>query len=263
MSHLEIATPTADHSSSGAPDIAAPASRTIAEAIGYYFSGSLYWVGGWCFLAGSILYYPRYANIYDSEGLGAIIGAWLFVVGCITFLVGSCWDVYCARACEGTGALRYFPVTCSLINVIGSIQFVIGGVYFVPVVYATAPSAGCYLFITGCSCFIVALLVDLARMLQSGTLRGQAWWYAAAHFNVLGNILFIVGSYYFLPEFLTPTDDSPEAIAIATDNTVFAINNFVVGSVAFVLAPTAQLIAAYKEPIAVPTEATKELAQLV
>ncbi|EQC41507.1 hypothetical protein SDRG_01474 [Saprolegnia diclina VS20] len=252
--HVQLATPTPDHSSS---DISVAVPRSTLEVLQYYFSGSLYWIGGWCFLAGSILYYPRYYTLYDIEGEGALIGAWLFVVGCFTFLIGSCWDAYCAKGCEGTSSLRFFPLICSLWNVVGSVQFVIGGFYFVPVVYATAPSAGCLLFITGCSCFEIALLIDIARMFQVGSIRGQAWWYIAAVFNILGNILFIVGSYYFLPKFLTATDDSEEALAIATDNSVFAINNFVVGSIAFVLAPTAQLIALYLEPAVVPESADK------
>ncbi|OQS06909.1 hypothetical protein THRCLA_20264 [Thraustotheca clavata] len=249
------ATPLPDDSSSDFAGSNSP-QKTFGQVLMYYFTGGLYFIGGWSFLVGSILYYPGYANIYDIVGEGSLIGAWLFVVGCITFLTGSCVDTFNARLCEGDDIVAYFPFVCSLTNVIGSVQFLVGAVYFVPVVYATASMVGCYLFITGCSCFVAAILVDVARMLKTGHIMSQIWWFLCCIFNCVGNILFIVGSYYFLPRFLAPEND-PNG-DIATANTIFAVNNFVVGSVAFVLAPTFQLVALYKDANTISADMSKE-----
>ncbi|KAF0708187.1 hypothetical protein As57867_006407, partial [Aphanomyces stellatus] len=120
-------------------------------------------------------------------------------------------------------------------NVIGSILFVYGGVYFLPSYYAENPSLGCYLFIAGCTVFSFAIFVDVPRMIRANQpIFGL--WTAVAVFNMAGNILFIVGSYYFLPKFLFVED-----VDAAADNLVYSTNIFVVGSITFIIAPLAQL----------------------
>ncbi|KAF0708188.1 Aste57867_6424 [Aphanomyces stellatus] len=65
-------------------------------------------------------------------------------------------------------------------------------------------------------------------------------WTAVAVFNMAGNILFIVGSYYFLPKFLFVED-----VDAAADNLVYSTNIFVVGSITFIIAPTCQILGTY------------------
>ncbi|OQS04107.1 hypothetical protein THRCLA_20974, partial [Thraustotheca clavata] len=178
---------------------------------------------------------------------GGVIGAWLFVVGCAFFLFASCWEIFTTRLCHGQNLLPYLPLICSVVNVIGSVQFIVGAVYFVPIVYATGPSVGCYLFITGCSTFLVANLIDFARFVQTGSFLNQIWWHLNFFFNCMGNVWFIVGSYYFLPQFLVLTPENDPNGDIAASNTTFAVNLYVTGSVGFVLGPTFYILASYKD----------------
>ncbi|KAG9398555.1 hypothetical protein AC1031_014337 [Aphanomyces cochlioides] len=214
-------------------------------------SGVLYWIGGWLFLFGSILFYPRYANIYDIPGEGALIGGWLFVFGCIMFQSGSLIEVWNARYAhkEGSDFNRFLPMMMAVSNVLGSVCFVYGGVYFLPKYYNENPSLGCYLFIAGCSIFSYAILIDVPRMIrEKQAIFGL--WTTCAVFNMVGNILFIVGSYYFLPKFLFVEDAD-----LASSNLIYSTNYFVVGSVAFIIAPTAQVIALYKDVASAPVAA--------
>ncbi|KAF0692143.1 hypothetical protein As57867_016688, partial [Aphanomyces stellatus] len=186
------------------------ATPSIAQRCAYLTfqtSGVCYFAGGWLFLIGSILFYPRYTNLYDIAGEGPLIGGWLFLFGCVGFLIGSLIEVKNNRNAHKEGAdwLRFIPITTSVSNVIGSILFVYGGVYFLPSYYAENPSLGCYLFIAGCTVFSFAIFVDVPRMIRANQpIFGL--WTAVAVFNMAGNILFIVGSYYFLPKFLFVED---------------------------------------------------------
>ncbi|ETV78100.1 hypothetical protein H257_08306 [Aphanomyces astaci] len=208
-------------------------------------SSVCYFICGWLFLIGSILFYPRYYTLYGEDGLGPLIGGWLFVFGCVGFLAGSLFEVFVARAAHvgGSDWQRFIPITTSVSNVIGSVCFVYGGVYFLPSYYAEDPALGCYLFIVGCSVFSFAIFADIPRSLRANQpLVGL--WTSVSLFNMIGNILFIVGSYYFLPKFLYVEGDA------AVDNLVYSTNYFVVGSVAFIIAPFAQIAGTYNDLVA-------------
>ncbi|ETV98576.1 hypothetical protein H310_08699 [Aphanomyces invadans] len=217
-------------------------------------SGVCYLIGGWFFLIGSILFYPRYFTLYGEDGQGPLIGGWLFLFGCIGFLVGSLIEVVNARTAH-IGAVdwqRYIPITTAVSNVIGSVCFVYGGVFFLPTYYAEDPALGCYLFVAGCAVFSFAIFADIPRMIRANQ-PVVGLWTTVAVFNMVGNTLFIVGSYYFLPKFLFVEGDT------AVDNLVYSTNYFVVGSIAFIIAPIAQVLATHNDFVAdVPIAAAED-----
>ncbi|RHY48626.1 hypothetical protein DYB30_005457 [Aphanomyces astaci] len=205
----------------------------------------LYWVGGLAFLVSSILFYPFFNAPQDPEGMGDAIGSRGFVLGSLTFLVGSCIEVYHAvpgRAMSSHGLLQWAPILSSMMNTVGSAQFVVGSLYFMPVHYDAHPSLGCSLFISGCLCFCLSILADFTRFSTSELSAAFQWgdlvsvWFLAAVVNFAGNLLFISGCYFYLPQFLQVGDP-----AIAAMNLTFATNQFVVGSLCFALAPLLQI----------------------
>jgi hypothetical protein len=221
-------------------------SGTFLRKTFYYIfqtSGVFFLWGGLLFLVGTVLYYPLFVEY-------ATMAAWMYFFGCICFLLGSVIDlVQCCvdlllmyRQCVVVNIGHLFLLGTSLCNVIGSILFVIGGYFFLPAIYAEYPSAGCYLFISGCVIFLIAIFFHLAYVRESKNSRLKVWWYITAVLNSVGNILFITGSYYFLPKFVLVVD-----VSTATANIVYALDQYAAGAIAFTMAPLFQLYAIFLE----------------
>ncbi|EQC26364.1 hypothetical protein SDRG_15849 [Saprolegnia diclina VS20] len=239
---------------------ASPYTRVLAKANGeamswrrklVFFaletSSVSYWVGGLAFLLGSFFFYPRAGSAPGDSW----VGAYCYLLGCLAFLCGSCIDSYEARIehVDGPpGLLRFAPVAASGCNVLGSVQFVVGGVYYLPNYFAIAPTYGSWLFISGCLTFCSAIAVDVARLATyshaSSTPVRRRWsqilspWYLVSLLNLVGNIFFIVGAYSYLPQFVACQDAD-----VARVNLAFAASQFIVGSVCFSIAPLVQMYA--------------------
>ncbi|OQR92526.1 hypothetical protein ACHHYP_03608 [Achlya hypogyna] len=210
-----------------------------------------YWLGGVAFLLGSLLFYPHSTSLAGESWWGS----YCYLFGCFTFFWGSCIDSHEARIehLNGPpGLLRFAPIAASGFNVLGSVQFVLGGVYYMPNYFAMAPTYGSWLFISGCITFCAGIAVDVARLASyahaSSTPVRRRWshilspWYLVALLNLVGNIFFIVGAYAYMPQFVGVTD-----AAVARVNLAFAASQFVVGSVCFTIAPLVQMFAINKD----------------
>ncbi|OQR81689.1 hypothetical protein THRCLA_11509 [Thraustotheca clavata] len=210
-------------------------------------SSVLYWFGGLAFLVGSFFFYPREKS---SPG-DSWFGSYLYLFGCTAFLWGSCIDSYEARVehLNGPpGLLRFAPVASSCFNVFGSIQFVIGAVFYLPTYYSSHPTYGSWLFISGCLAFCCAIFVDVMRLATyshaASTPVRRRWvhilspWYLVSLLNLVGNIFFIVGAYSYLPKFVAVSNHDLQQINLA-----FAASQFIVGSVCFSIAPLVQMYA--------------------
>ncbi|RHY32503.1 hypothetical protein DYB32_002512 [Aphanomyces invadans] len=212
---------------------------------------NLYWIGGLAFLASSILFYPYFNAPQRADNLGDEIGSLGFVFGSVTFLVGSGIEVYHAVPVQSIpmrGVLQWTPLMSSLLNTIGSMQFVVGSFFFIPDYFNAYPSVGCLLFIGGCLCFCLSIVADFTRFSTSEVTSAFEWsdlvsvWFLAAVVNFAGNVLFISGCYYYLPQFLQVPDAH-----VAAENVSFATSQFVVGSLCFALAPLLQLYSMNKD----------------
>eukprot|EP00475_Leptophrys_vorax_P039750 TRINITY_DN7229_c0_g1_i1.p1 TRINITY_DN7229_c0_g1~~TRINITY_DN7229_c0_g1_i1.p1 ORF type:complete len:258 (+),score=37.04 TRINITY_DN7229_c0_g1_i1:43-816(+) len=57
----------------------------------------LYLFGGICFLAGSVLYYPYYNTGYSNSFDGFTVGAWIYTIGSLTFLISDVQEWWSLR----------------------------------------------------------------------------------------------------------------------------------------------------------------------
>lgn len=218
----------------------------------------LFFHGGLLFLLGSICFYP---SMYDVTILSIHIGAWCFVVGCVFFAFASILDfiqhmqqkysstdqivlladeekgrINTSLSRKSTSSLSskdnssgdeseldpesnfiLAKAIISFVNIFSAVSFVVGAMYFLPRFYEQNERIGCYGFIIGCiilclssSYMILALRESICQSLST----------------LIGSILFIVGSIFFLPEYL-----------VLDGGVVLAVNFFTIGSIFFTLTP--------------------------
>ena len=137
---------------------------------------------------------------------------------------------------------RSVPLLNATVYFVASVIFLIGGTFFLPYrpLYEAHPSLGAIAFIIGCVLYAAGALWDVIRlgwMRRDGstspswcwqnTLRTQT---VVAFCSFVGAWCFIVGSYYFLPEFLI--DDA---------SVVYSVTHFIVGSVWFAIGAAVSL----------------------
>lgn len=176
-------------------------------------------VGSILFFIGSIYFYPRYL-IID----GGWIGTWLFLFGCVFFVLMSSIDLWDVRDTpkQSIAAMN------ALVNFIGSVLFFIGSFYFFPSIAEIYPSTGSYLFITGCLLFCIGAIGGIILAQREIVFSTRVIATCSCIFNFIGCVLFIIGCVFFLPEFLEKEQDY--------DYFLYSVHAFVVGSVSFTLA---------------------------
>ncbi|GFH49930.1 hypothetical protein CTEN210_06406 [Chaetoceros tenuissimus] len=214
--------------------------------------------GGLLFLLGSICFYP---SMYDITILSIHIGAWCFIVGCAFFAFASILDfiqhmklkysstdqivfsqdeekgrINTSLSHKSTSSMSsrdnssqdetelnkesnfvLAKAIISFANIFAAMSFLVGAVYFLPRFYEQNERIGCYGFIIGC----IILCLSSSYMILA--LRESIWQSTS---TLIGSILFIVGSIFFLPEYL-----------VLEGGVVLAVNFFIIGSIFFTLTP--------------------------
>ncbi|GLE03113.1 hypothetical protein PINS_up011992 [Pythium insidiosum] len=203
-----------------------------------------YIVGSVLFLLGSILFYPKYAVMWNGQG--AVIGAWTFLFGCICFLLGTHGDfIDIVRNNSGTPLRRVINAYNGTMYVGAAAVFQLGAIYFLPDYYVKSPSLGCYAFIVGCVMFCYASFIDLVFILFTSSdnqsrglqLRNLFSWSATVALGCFfGAVFFILGSYFYLPKYIAQEDT-----VMATHYMNKAITFYVIGSVFFIINALAQI----------------------
>jgi|UniRef100_K3WCD4 hypothetical protein len=227
----------------------------ITKVLSYFFGSLL-------FQLGSIYFYPKYSILWG--GKGGLFGSWAFVIGCVFFMLGTNMDfIDTIRNNSGTTTRQILNAYNGLMYVMAGVIFELGAVYFLPDWYAKAPSLGCWAFLLGSIQFCLAALGDIAFILithedpkQSGIkLRNlYCWGTVAALGTFIGALLFILGSWFYLPRFIAQED------TVKAEASMYkSINFYTVGSVFFIINSLAQIpdvLASFKagRPIVVTKE---------
>ena len=155
-----------------------------------------YKLGGLLFILGSILFFPSLAD-YQR------IGAWLFFVGSLCYLLVTAHDLfetlrYWRRHRTGTSA-DHIELVAALNYVSGSILFAIGSLLFLP--WLAMEQAGAWCFIAGSIFFVVGACANLLQLVDAPSkLYMELFNFTLATF-IVGSALFVVASVPYLIHF--------------------------------------------------------------
>lgn len=201
-----------------------------------------YMLGSLQFFVGSIFYYPKYSILWN--GKGTLIGCWLYFFGCICFFIGANMDfIDTIRFNSGSAVRRVCNAYNGMTYVAAASIFVLGAVYFFPSFYARSSELGCWCFVIGSVLFVIGALVDIVFVgitHEDKHTKGFRWsnlkcWFTVSCLGTaIGALLFIIGSYYYLPKF-TAQDDAQKS----SDYMYLAINYYLIGSVFFTISASA------------------------
>ncbi|KAE9044029.1 hypothetical protein PR002_g3025 [Phytophthora rubi] len=175
----------------------------VSRAVAYFFGSLL-------FLFGSIFFYPEYSAKWNGNAV--VFASWGFVIGCIYFFAGANLNfIQSIRYNHGTQLRQVLRAFTALCNYMAASTFVLGALYFLPSWYPKSPELVCWAFING--------LQDHEHVLLGAV---------AALSTLVGSVFFIIGSWFYLPEYINRADDGTHYM-----NT--AITSYVLGSVCFVV----------------------------
>lgn len=200
-----------------------------------------YKAGGVIFLVGSILFFPaleRWSNV----------GAWLFVVGSLLYLVVNVHDAVEAilhrralgHSPERTGLnLTVAKLTLETIAIgtylAGSVLFIFGSLFFLSEVDWVTGGAWC--FVIGSVLFVVGASVNILQIFQAGTLVTMQLMNLTAVTFVIGSVLFAVASVPYMWSFAASGDRRTVLTYLAAQ--------FVLGSALFLVGGFLNYIRAY------------------
>lgn len=202
--------------------------HTRLDFVWMMINGLSFVIGGICFLFGSIMYYPS-CEKYN----GLVIGGWMFLSGCICFVVGTLQDVLDTSASDTQiTALFWGSRLNAIIYLFGSTIFCYGAVYFLPKYYENEPNIGAIAFIVGCIFFCVGAAWDMdcagSKVSSKSFMenaRAESNLFFLAFTTLIGAVLFIIGSIFFLPQYLEAGEDAVS----------FSVHWFVSGSIVFIV----------------------------
>lgn len=210
----------------------------ITKVLSYFFGSLL-------FQLGSIYFYPKFSILWG--GKGGIFGSWAFVIGCVFFMLGTNMDFIDTIRNNTTGSAthRILVAYNGLMYVMAGVIFELGAIYFLPDWYAKAPSLGCWAFLLGSIQFCLAALGDIAFILTTHAdpkttgiklSNLYCWGTVAALGTFIGALLFVLGSWFYLPRFIAQEDP------ILSEAYMYkSINYYTVGSVFFIINSLAQI----------------------
>ena len=125
----------------------------------------VYKTGGAAFVAGSVLFFPRFEAHAD-------LGAWMFVAGSLLYLVVTAHDAAevrrhwrTARSHGWMEALDYLAATS---YVLGTVLFTVGSVFFLSRIGWV--TAGAWCFVVGSLLFVLGAAVNVLQIVRAESL---------------------------------------------------------------------------------------------
>lgn len=184
-----------------------------------------YLTGGVIFIAGSVMFLPKYDDYVH-------LGSWLFIYGSFFYLFVSSHDLYEVVHSKNPKLVDALAATayCG-----GGILFIVGSYQFLPSVGEF--TAGAYNFVIGSILFISGAVTNSIQIFDSPTRASALYANFTAVCYVIGSTLFLSGSVPFLWEFESERDSE-------TIHRYLGIQ-FVLGSVLFLVGGTINLWRAY------------------
>lgn len=153
----------------------------------------LYKLGGLVFIAGSVLFFPRFEAYAD-------LGAWTFFVGSLIYLFITGHDMAEAlryRKESGRSNLRdSLELTAASAYVSGTVLFTLGSVFFLSAVGWLITGAWC--FVIGSLLFVLGACINVLQIVQARSKITLQLMNLTAVSFVVGSVLFTVASVPYL-----------------------------------------------------------------
>jgi hypothetical protein len=161
----------------------------------------LYKLGGVLFIIGSILFFPSLNQYTD-------LGAWVFVVGSLLYLVVTGHD--CAEVLRNwrwkrrRGPFDILELGAISSYVVGTVLFTVGSVFFLDAVSWIIPGAWC--FVVGSLLFVVGAAANVLQIVNTDSILTMQLMNLTAVSFVVGSVLFTVASIPYLWDFQAQPD---------------------------------------------------------
>jgi hypothetical protein len=155
----------------------------------------LYKVGGLVFIAGSVLFFPRFEAYAD-------LGAWIFFFGSLLYLVVTGHDMAEVLRYRRTDAAkrrrvwRELEATAATSYLVGTLLFTVGSIFFLS--YVGLVIAGAWCFVIGSLLFVLGACTNVLQIVQAGSVITLQLMNLTAVSFVAGSILFTVASMPYL-----------------------------------------------------------------
>lgn len=170
-------------------DVTDPHTRFLWESL----NAVLYKLGGGIFMAGSLLFFPRFAAYQD-------LGAWLFFAGSQLYLVVTLHDLLEALAYRRRslhkGRRSDLELLAAAVYLVGTLLFTVGSVFFLSQIGWFAAGAWC--FVVGSLLFVVGASINILLIVHARTLVTMQLMNLTAVAFVVGSVLFAVASVPYL-----------------------------------------------------------------
>jgi len=163
----------------------------------------LYKLGGLTFVAGSVLFFPRFSAYEDA-------GAWLFFAGSLIYLVVTGHDlaevmqIRSRRGGKPPDHCERLEEIAAPAYVAGTVLFAVGSLFFLSSVGLV--EAGAMMFVVGSLLFVLGATMNVMQVQDRDTpLARRLMNYTAITF-VVGSVLFTVASVPYLWDIRSPED---------------------------------------------------------
>jgi hypothetical protein len=194
MPHMFINRPRLHNLTRGQEDLKAQFRWETINAV-------FYKIGGFLFIIGSICFFPRFEAYAD-------LGAWIFFVGSLIYLVVTVHDLLEVRRHwrttdhHGRDAILEYVAAASYVW--GTILFTAGSIFFLSAVGRF--HAGAWTFVIGSLLFVVGACINVLQIVQSRSIITLQLMNLTAVSFVVGSVLFTVASVPYLWDVKTPSD---------------------------------------------------------
>lgn len=152
-----------------------------------------YKIGGILFIIGSILFFPNFERL-------ANIGAWIFFVGSLFYLVVTVHDLlevrHNWRTSENHDRNEVLEYTAAASYVWGTVLFTVGSIFFLS--WVGLLIAGAWCFVLGSLLFVLGACINVLQIIQARSLLTLQLLNLTAVTFVTGSILFTVASIPYL-----------------------------------------------------------------
>ncbi|MFC0337616.1 YrhK-like protein [Kushneria avicenniae] len=161
----------------------------------------LYELGGVMFIVGSVMFYPRLEHYRD-------IGAWLFFVGSLVYLVVQAHDVIEVRRfwnkSKKVSPSQLLEVISLVVYIVGTVLYAVGSLLFLS--WWDWIEIGAWMFIVGSVLFLIGACLNVMMVIRASALLTLQLMNLTAVTFVVGSVLFVVASIPYLWGFDSTAD---------------------------------------------------------
>lgn len=194
MPHMFINRPRLHNLTKGRRDLQAQFRWETINAV-------LYKIGGLLFIIGSIFFFPRFEVYAD-------LGAWVFFVGSLVYLVVTVHDLaevrHHWRIDKAHDRDTFLEYAAAASYVSGTILFTVGSIFFLSAIGWI--TAGAWFFVIGSLLFVLGAGINVLQIVEAGSIKLLQLMNLTAITFIVGAVLFTVASVPYLWDVATPSD---------------------------------------------------------